>query len=131
MKRIILILFVILNISLQAQSEHNAKYFVLVCIDGCRPEYLDFSNIPNIKKLQSEGTSFTEAWVGQLRNDTPPGHVSMSTGCFPKNTGIIGFSWKDSATKKIIRPTAWQDVKNGVFNQIIKNSGYCSAKLNI
>jgi hypothetical protein len=107
-------------------SSSSAKYLVLISIDACRPDYFDFSDIPNIKKLMSEGISYTNAWVGQLRNDTPPGHTAIATGAFPKNNGVLGFGWKDAQTGKIISPTDWTSITTGALNQIITSSGCTS-----
>jgi len=114
------------GISKVIEKEEPAKYLVLLCIDACRPDYFEFSDIPNIKKLISEGITYTNAWVGQMRNDTPPGHVAMSTGSFAKNNGVLGFVWKDGKTGKAIRPTNWQSITSGELNQIIAASG-CSS----
>ena len=81
-----------------------AKYLVLICVDSCRPDYLTLVPTPNIDKLKSEGTFYTNSWVGQLSNDTPPGHTTMSTGSFGRNTGIISFNWRDIR----VLPSGWE-----------------------
>jgi len=107
-------------------SNSHAKYLVLISIDACRPDYFDFSDIPNIKGLMAAGISYSNAWVGQLRNDTPPGHAAMATGAFPRENGVLGFGWKDAKTGTIISPTDWTSITNGALNQIITNSGCTS-----
>jgi len=72
-----------------------AKRLVLISLDSCRLDYLDLIPTPNIDKLKAEGTFYTRAWVGQLANDTPPGHTSIATGRFGKNTSVISFNWSD------------------------------------
>jgi predicted AlkP superfamily pyrophosphatase or phosphodiesterase len=103
-----------------------AKYLVLISIDACRPDYFNISDVPNIKKLIEEGTSYTNAWTGQLRNDTPPGHTLISTGSFARDNGILGFTWKDPVTQKQIRPTDWDPVVSGEMTRLIKESGCTS-----
>ena len=45
----------------QRIASPDQKYLVVFVVDACRPDYLPFSDIPNIKKLASEGTSYTNA----------------------------------------------------------------------
>jgi predicted AlkP superfamily pyrophosphatase or phosphodiesterase len=106
-------------------AQPSAKYLVLISIDSCRPDYLTLAPTPNIDKLKAAGTYYSNSWVGQVSNDTPPGQTTMSTGSFGKNTHIISFNWRDSRilpsdwefklsiTKKVlefIRFTGWDDL---------------------
>lgn len=105
----------------------KATYLCLIVIDGCRPDYLTLTDTPNINKLISEGVSYSQAWVGQLKNVTPSSHTSISTGSFPKNTGVLGFGWNDPQNNnKSINITDWDDVTSGVFNRFITASGVTS-----
>jgi hypothetical protein len=72
------------------------------------------------------GVSFSQAWVGQLENNTPPGHATISTGAFPKNDGVLGFSWKNPLTGGNINPTDWKGVTGGVLTKVIADSGATS-----
>jgi predicted AlkP superfamily pyrophosphatase or phosphodiesterase len=112
--------------AVSATPQAKASYLVLVSVDSCRPDYFSIADVPNINKLISEGTSYSDAWVGQVRNDTPPGHTSMATGSFPKNDGILGFTWKDPVTLQQIRPTDWDPVVSGNMTAIIAQSGCTS-----
>jgi hypothetical protein len=82
----------------------SAKYLVLISIDSCRPDYLALAPTPNIDKLKAAGTYYSNSWVGQVSNDTPPGQTTMSTGSFGKNTKIISFNWRDSR----VLPSDWE-----------------------
>jgi len=99
------------------------KYVVLICIDGCRPDYFSFADIPKIRKLMAEGVTYDQAWVGHLRNDTPPGHATLVTGAFPAKHGLIGFHWQDPATGQLFKPTSWFSVARGQLNEFIAKSG--------
>ena len=103
-------------------------YLVLISIDACRPDYFTFSDIPNIRSLMKEGVSYENAWVGQLRNNTPPGHTSMATGAFPRNDGVLCFGWRDPMNQLLTgqAPTTWKNVTDGYFNGLIKKSGATS-----
>ncbi len=85
-------------------AQPPAKYLVLISIDSCRPDYLALAPTPNIDKLKAEGTYYSNSWVGQVSNDTPPGQTTMSTGSFGKNTRIISFNWRDSR----VLPPDWE-----------------------
>jgi predicted AlkP superfamily pyrophosphatase or phosphodiesterase len=87
-----------------AGAQPAAKYLVLISIDSCRPDYLALAPTPNIDMLKAAGTSYSDSWVGQVSNDTPPGQTSMSTGSFGKNTRIISFNWRDSR----VLPADWE-----------------------
>jgi hypothetical protein len=86
------------------EMQPAAKYLVLISIDSCRPDYLTLAPTPNIDKLKGEGTFYTNSWVGQVSNDTPPGQTTMSTGSYGKNTHIISFNWRDSR----VLPSDWE-----------------------
>jgi len=100
----------------QADSapQTSAKYLVLISIDSCRPDYLTLAPTPNIDKLKAAGTYYSNSWVGQVSNDTPPGQTSMSTGSFGKNTHIISFNWRDSR----VLPADWE-FKLGVTMKVL------------
>jgi predicted AlkP superfamily pyrophosphatase or phosphodiesterase len=110
----------------QAASELADRYLVLVSIDACRPDYFTISDIPNIRALMQEGVSYDNAWVGQLRNNTPPGHTTMSTGAFPKDDGILCFGWRDPANNNGEMPTSWKNVTSGFMTNLIIKSGATS-----
>jgi hypothetical protein len=93
----------------------SAKYLVLISIDSCRPDYLSLAPTPNIDKLKAAGTYYTNSWVGQVSNDTPPGQTTMSTGSFGKNTKIISFNWRDSR----VLPSDWE-FKLGITKKVLE-----------
>ena len=99
---------------------------MLISIDACRPDYLEMAEVPNIKKLMAEGVTYDQAWVGHLRNDTPPGHATLATGVFPAKHGVIGFHWQDPATGRQFKPTTWFGVAKGQLNDLIAKSGVTS-----
>jgi len=92
------------GVNADSPAQPSAKYLVLISIDSCRPDYLSLAPTPNIDKLKAEGTYYSNSWVGQVSNDTPPGHASISTGSFGKNTHIISFNWRDSR----VLPSDWE-----------------------
>lgn len=77
-----------------------ARYLVLIVLDAFRPDYMSLQSMPTVAALAGAGTSYDQAWVGQVESYTPTGHASLSTGCMPKHTGVLGFEWRDPATQK-------------------------------
>jgi hypothetical protein len=110
----------------QRITSPDQKYLVVFVVDACRPDYLPLSDIPNIKKLASEGTSYTNAWVGSLSNITPVVHPTLSTGAFPSRHGVQGFMWKNPDTGFVYWYTQWDDIYLGEFNDNIKATGVTS-----
>src|SRR5712692_7644633 len=80
-------------------------YLVLIVLDGCRPDYFDLVPMPNLRRLMRRGVTYTQAFVGQLIANTPPGHATIGTGVHPKHHGVQGFWWKDPKTGRVTRPT--------------------------
>ena len=44
---------------------------------------------PNLKRLMSEGVTYTKATVGSAPSSTAPVHATMGTGAFPRRHGIL------------------------------------------
>lgn len=109
--------------TLAKADEPAAKHIVIVVIDACRADYLDLAPLPNIKRLMARGVYYQRAWVGQLINNTPPGHTTLGTGVFPKRHGIVDFSWKDPVTNKKVNPTDFSSVIGGELGKIIADAG--------
>jgi hypothetical protein len=57
------------------------------------------------------GTTFPQAWVGQLESYTPSSHATLSTGATPARQGVIGFEWRD--------PTTGQEAYTGWYADVI------------
>jgi phosphonoacetate hydrolase len=65
---------------------------VVICLDGCEPEYLDVSIseglMPNLKRIRSEGTDALAHSV--IPSFTNPNNMSIATGRPPSVHGICG-----------------------------------------
>lgn len=57
-----------------------------VCIDGCNPEYIEKSDLPNIKSIA--GQSFYKLGSCVIPSVTNVNNVSIITGRFPFEHGI-------------------------------------------
>jgi len=91
-------------VSAAGEFDAHAKYLVLIVVDGCRPDYLSLVETPNIDVLKAAGTWYSNSWVGQMSNDTPASHATISTGCFPRNNDILSFGWRETR----FLPSNWE-----------------------
>jgi len=111
----------------QTVSEQpDQKYVVVIVIDACRPDYFSIADIPNIKKLADGGVTYTDAWVGQNPNVTPPSHATITTGAFPRRHGILNFLWRNPKTGLAYWYTYWDDVYTGDYNRMISSNDVAS-----
>ncbi len=106
-----------------AQSPAAAPYLVLISLDACRPEYLALASLPHLQELMNSGVTYTDAWVGALVSNTPPGHTEMATGSFPNHNGILSFTWKNSETGETTDPTTLNAINQGEMDGIVAASG--------
>lgn len=95
------------------------RYAVIIVLDGCRPDYFDLVPMPNLRRLMKRGTTYSQASVGQLIANTPPGHATIGTGVHPKHHGIQGFWWKDPRTNRMTRPTDLSPVEHGLLERVL------------
>lgn len=72
-----------------AQQSKQAKYVVLISIDGLRPDfYLDLSwPTPNLQFMKDNGT-YAEGVRGVFPTVTYPSHTTIITGAMPARHGI-------------------------------------------
>src|SRR5690242_14763284 len=55
----------------------EAKYVVMVIVDGCRSDYLTYGPLPNINSMKARGTFYRNAWAGIMESITPACHASL------------------------------------------------------
>ena len=125
MRRLLLcaVLIAVLTTAIAASALFGeAKYAVIVVVDGMRPDYMTIASMPNLRKLMSIGTSYEGAWVGGVVNNTPPGHSTITTGCFTRTHGIVAFNWKDPVTGDDFNPTKLKPVQKGDLARIFSNA---------
>jgi hypothetical protein len=84
----------------------QAKYLVVVIVDGCRADYVSPGahihavkeplHLPTLEGMMRSGTHYTNAWSGSMESITPACHASIGTGRFARNNGgILGFWWEN------------------------------------
>jgi len=75
----------------------TAKYpdpFILISIDGLRPDYLDRVDTPILDMLIQNGT-VADHLIPIFPTKTFPNHYSTATGLYAENTGIVANSMTD------------------------------------
>ncbi|MGA7837072.1 MAG: alkaline phosphatase family protein, partial [Ignavibacteriaceae bacterium] len=110
MKKIKIVLFVLMMpaffVSKAQTVTPRPKLVVGIIIDQMRYDYLyKFESLygeNGFKKLMNEGTNFKFAHFNYVPTYTGPGHTSIYTGTTPYYHGIIGNSWFDKKTKKMV-----------------------------
>jgi arylsulfatase A-like enzyme len=95
----------------RVQVPARTPRLVLVVLDAFRFDYQQLAPMPNLGRLMQRGSTFTNAWVGQLESVTPASHATISTGATPSRQGIMGFSWRDPTTK--------QEVYGGWYDEVL------------
>jgi phosphonoacetate hydrolase len=73
-----------------------ARRVIIVCLDGCGPEYLHASRVPFLKRVGDEGCyQEVESMIPSVTNVNA---VSLLTGTYPKVHGITSNYYFDRAT---------------------------------
>ena len=111
------------NAGAQPPGTALPRYAVIMVLDGARPDYFTFANMPNLHWLMQHGTTYNQAFVGQMMADTPPSHATIGTGLFPKHNGVLGFWWKDPGADRMTRPTDPAPVEAGVLERVLSSHG--------
>ena len=107
--------------SSRALAVRAPTYAVVIVLDGARPDYFHLIAMPNLRWLQDQGVTYSQAFVGQLMANTPPSHATIGTGVFPRRHGVEGFWWTDPRTGALIRPTDLAEVQGGMLEQVMSD----------
>lgn len=77
------------------------RFVVLLSVDGLAARYLDDPNtsMPTLQRLAREGAR-ASAMVTSFPSSTRPGHVSLMTGTWPQQHGIVGNTYVDRTTQE-------------------------------
>lgn len=107
----------------ERSSASPFQHVVVIVIDGARPDYLDLTPMPNLRRLMRDGTVYTRAWIGQMIANTPPVHATLATGTLPRTNGVIGFGWKDPSSGRMTWPTSLEAVMRGEQQRVLAAAG--------
>ncbi|CAB3405801.1 unnamed protein product [Caenorhabditis bovis] len=78
----------------------NHPKLLLISFDGFRNDLLNEELVPNIYKFATKSTWFTSGVKSQYLTYTAPNHMSISTGLYEENHGIVANYFFDEYTKK-------------------------------
>ena len=83
----------------QGNYEQEFKHLILISLDGFRYDYLDRGVTPTISKIASEGVR--AAYLQPVfPTSTFPNHISIITGLYPTNHGIVANKFIDTITNE-------------------------------
>ena len=111
MKKSVLILYFLLISSFLAQS---SPYVLLVSFDGFRWDYLNRDITPNLDAVIDNGVR-ASSLQPSFPTKTFPNHLSIVTGMYPENHGIIFNRFEDIETKKIYQLSDTSAVRNPIW----------------
>jgi predicted AlkP superfamily pyrophosphatase or phosphodiesterase len=80
-------------------SQQSAPYLVLLSFDGFRADYLDRTDLPNIRRLVTRGAR-SRGLTPVFPSLTFPNHYSLVTGLYPERHGIVANSFYDPARQE-------------------------------
>jgi len=82
--------------TVQPNSEQTV---VLISIDGFRHDYIELHGAPNIEKIAQQGIR-AEGLIPVYPSKTFPNHLSIVTGQYPSNHGIVDNNFYDTERKQ-------------------------------
>ena len=105
--------------SLQVESIHDnaaesqkRPYVLLISIDGYRNDYTDLYSPQNLKKFRDEGSS-AKGILPVYPSKTFTNHLSIATGLYSENHGIVANSFYDPDRKESYSLSERQKVADG------------------
>ncbi len=101
LKKSIYFCFIILIISCAKKIENDVSVIndlgptvILISLDGFRWDYLSKTDTPNLDILVENGV-ISESLIPVFPSKTFPNHLSIVTGCYPENHGILSNNMYD------------------------------------
>ena len=130
----IIILFALHLLFICALSANDKPYVLMVSFDGFRYDYLDRHITPNLNQIADSGV-VAASLKPVFPVSTFPNHMSIITGLYPENHGIIANNFIDPFTDKKYNLYDEDERQNGswylgeAFWETAKRSGIKSASL--
>ena len=97
-----------------APSQRDKPYLVLVSIDGFRWDYMDRHPTPNLHRIARNGAR-AERLLPVFPTLTFPNHYSIATGLYPAHHGLTGNEFPDHSRNK------WYSLRN---REMVEDGGF-------
>jgi phosphonoacetate hydrolase len=85
--------------ALPLRAQAQRRTVVVMLVDGFAPEYLQRSEMPNLRRLAREG--FHKIGRGMVPTVTNVNNASVITGSFPEQHGITSNFWRNPANGQL------------------------------
>jgi deoxyribodipyrimidine photo-lyase len=113
-RRLILLLFIPLFLLSCERTETYDNYVILVSLDGCRWDYPDLYETPNLDEMAEKGVK-AERVISSFPTKTFPNHYSIATGLYPDHHGLVNNTFYDAGMDKMYRIGNREMVENPAF----------------
>lgn len=113
-RNIILFFFVIVFIGFNNSIAQNIPYTILVSFDGFRWDYTSRGLTPNFDYIEQNGVKALSL-KPSFPSITFPNHISIVTGLYPQNHGVIANTMYDPVTDKIYQLRDTSEVRNAYW----------------
>ncbi len=90
------------------------QYVVMLSLDGCRWDYPQLADMPNLESLARRGVKL-ESLQPSFPSKTFPNHYSITTGLYPDHHGLIQNSFYDPEMDAYYKISDRSAVENGDF----------------
>ncbi|MBT3253452.1 MAG: alkaline phosphatase family protein [Candidatus Marinimicrobia bacterium] len=90
------------------------QYVVMLSLDGCRWDYPQMANMPNLESIARDGVKL-ESLQPSFPSKTFPNHYSIATGLYPDNHGIVQNTFYDPDMDAHYKLRDREAVENGAF----------------
>ena len=129
-RKLVALLFA-LSIVLAAPAEakkerERPSRVVIIVLDQARPDTITRYDMENVQRLQREGTSYPNAYVGHMAAETVISHNVLTSGLLPKNMGWTNEVYRDT-DGRLGAPGAYHVTSSlscAQFGALIQAGGY-------
>ncbi|MGM0526605.1 MAG: ectonucleotide pyrophosphatase/phosphodiesterase [Pseudomonadota bacterium] len=98
----LLIAVMLLLVTLTSQANSEEQTVVLISIDGFRHDYIEKHDAQNIAEIASNGVR-SDGLIPVYPSKTFPNHLSIVTGQYPSNHGLVDNNFYDMERKQHYR----------------------------
>ena len=103
---------------------------ILLCLDGCAPEYLQKSSVRNIRAL-AEGGFHTDSGLAMVPTVTNVNNVSLITGAYPEEHGITSNCFYDRRSRREVYMESPDSITASTIFERLAQKGKTSALLSV